>query len=677
MKPRWISIGTKLRLALAGTAALSVLAFVVAYLPLLFESVRADRVKIFVEQATRALAETVSHHLKMYQQRIVRLAADLALERVTTGAEIRELDRAAAEPVQGVLPHGIFDLLLVVRHDGVILYANTKDRFGRHLNTTSLWGRLISEFPEEERAFLAAQQGFGKQDWYRSRMSDLVLPRRGESDVARGYAIAYAVPIPQSDRVLLGVINWEAVQAILDRIEPTLHSAGFASAYAFMFARDADSIIAHKFRDPRRLNNYSTRLVADHRLDALAAAIRRGEPSFRYEYPRGTTKIAGLYPVEDAQFGWIVGLGINDSDVVKPVYALLLRLGIVGVGVVLLALVASRYLSRRMTTDLIELRESALRIAEGRFGERVAERSRDEIGEVAKAFNQMTRALVERDELILEQQARLLERSRLEHELSIASEVQQRLLPQVRPPLVTLDYAGFCHPARGVSGDYYDFLPLAPGRLGLILADVAGKGLSAALLMATLHAAVRSHAALLGERCGEMLSTVNALLYESTDAARYATIFYAVYDDSSRALTYVNCGHFPPLLVRSLARPVAVAVGAHSGGAAVADAEKPAWRALETGTIPIGLFQNIPAVQERVVLEPGEWLVAYSDGVSEAQDMRGEEFGRERLVEVVQECEPEVKSAAEMLDRILTAVRRHSGERPQEDDLTLIVARAR
>src|SRR6516164_7639089 len=118
----------------------------------------------------------------------------------------------------------------------------------------------------------------------------------------------------------------------------------------------------------------------------------------------------------------------------------------------------------------------------------------------------------------------------LEGQLRVASDVQQRLFPQLRPPLATLDYVGFCQPARGMSGDYYDFLHLAPGRLGLLVADVVGKGLPAALLMASVHAAVRTHAPLFGEQCGDVLAKVNTLLYEATDAEMFATVFYAVYD---------------------------------------------------------------------------------------------------------------------------------------------------
>jgi hypothetical protein len=275
MRPARNKLRRKLRLALLGTALLTLLALAVASLPFLFETVRQDRIKVFVEQSTRALAEELSHQINNAVARLQRLASDLAIETITNRAEMRALDRAAAEPVNGLLGHGIFDLLVVVESDGTILYLNTHDRFGRLLNTTKLWGRHISEFPEEERAYLGAAKGLGRRDWYRSKMVAAVKPGGREEDVARQHHIAFAVPVPQSRRVLVGVVNWEFVQAVLDNVEPKLHAAGFGSAYAFMFARDANTIIAHKFRDPQRVNNYGTRLIEDHKLAELVAAVRR------------------------------------------------------------------------------------------------------------------------------------------------------------------------------------------------------------------------------------------------------------------------------------------------------------------------------------------------------------------------------------------------------------------
>jgi HAMP domain-containing protein len=296
---------------------------------------------------------------------------------------------------------------------------------------------------------------------------------------------------------------------------------GFPSTYAFMFASDSDLVIAHHYRNPNDRNNYGTRLIETHNLPEVAAAARDRRPSLRYEYPPGTKKVSGFGRVADP-FSWTVGVGINDADVVAPIRALGKRLAIIGVVIVLLSMVVAYYLSHRITLDLRELTASASRIAAGHFGEKVVVRSRDEVGQLAGAFNAMSATLEERDSMILKQQSALLERARLEQELSIAGEVQKRLLPQFSPRLTTLDFTGVCEPAYGVSGDYYDFLPLGPGRMGLLVADVSGKGISAALLAASLQACIRTHAPVLQERCGQVMTNVNTLIYEATDRDRFA-----------------------------------------------------------------------------------------------------------------------------------------------------------
>src|SRR5215510_2826160 len=146
--------------------------------------------------------------------------------------------------------------------------------------------------------------------------------------------------------------------------------------------------------------------------------------------------------------------------------------------------------------------------------------------------------------------ARLEAERQAAHELAIAKQVQTRLFPQRQPLIRTLAYAGICHPARSVGGDYYDFLDLGSKRLGLVLADIAGKGIGAALLMANLQAALRSQCATAWEQPERFLRSVNQLLYENTDDGDYATLLFAAYDDDTRKLRYSNCGHPPALLLR-------------------------------------------------------------------------------------------------------------------------------
>jgi sigma-B regulation protein RsbU (phosphoserine phosphatase) len=242
----------------------------------------------------------------------------------------------------------------------------------------------------------------------------------------------------------------------------------------------------------------------------------------------------------------------------------------------------------------------------------------------------------------------------LQHQLQVASGIQQRLFPQHRPAMATLDYAGFCQPALGMSGDYYDFLEVSPGKLGLLVADVVGKGIPAALLMASVHGSIRTHAPRLGDGCGEALARLNASLYEATDAAMFATVFYGVYDESSRVLTYANAGHEPPVLLRR-------------------EAGRPVCEHLEARTPPVGLMPTLLPLQSSVQLAPGDWLAIFTDGITEAQNEDGEEFGRERVSAAM--AANTGRTADEMRDAVLAELRSYSHGVVQADDVTLITAR--
>jgi sigma-B regulation protein RsbU (phosphoserine phosphatase) len=249
---------------------------------------------------------------------------------------------------------------------------------------------------------------------------------------------------------------------------------------------------------------------------------------------------------------------------------------------------------------------------------------------------------------------------RAAQEMQFAREIQARLLPQKSPALRTLEYAGGCIQARQVGGDYYDFLELRPGRLALVLADVAGKGVSGALLMANLQANLRSQYALALHDLPRLLNSVNHLFYENTADSSYATVFFADYDDSNQRLRYVNCGHLPPLLLRSNPDPKS--------------ALPPAVERLEPTSTVLGLFEDWQCNVAEVQLARGDILVLYTDGVTEAPGADGEEFGESRLIEVLRShC---ALPAQSLLETVQTAVQRFSsGE--QADDITVVVARCK
>jgi sigma-B regulation protein RsbU (phosphoserine phosphatase) len=243
-----------------------------------------------------------------------------------------------------------------------------------------------------------------------------------------------------------------------------------------------------------------------------------------------------------------------------------------------------------------------------------------------------------------------LDEARLGSELEMAAQVQQGLFPRVLPAAPGLDYAGICQPARGVSGDYYDFLPLGDGKLGLLLADVSGKGMSAALLGASLHAAVRASAVSAGDRCGEVLAKASHLLFETTTAERFATVFYGVYDPVTRILTYANAGHCPPMLVRN--------------GTCIR---------LESITPPAGMMPVLPALQHCIELVSGDWLLIFSDGIPEAASESGEDFGESGLLDYLVRLGS--GTAAEVCAGVVNEVRNHLREQRQPDDITLIAVK--
>lgn len=256
---------------------------------------------------------------------------------------------------------------------------------------------------------------------------------------------------------------------------------------------------------------------------------------------------------------------------------------------------------------------------------------------------------------------RLIERmvasERLRRELALAANVQQRLLPG-RPPAVShLELSGFCQPARGVGGDYYDFVPMDTDDVGIVIADVAGKGISAALVMSNVQAALRSQAAARRGRPGrpgsaaDMVADINRLLCGITDGATYVTFFYARYDPVGRLLTYVNGGHNAPVVANE-------------------DGET---RTLSATGLPLGIVPDTRYEERTVPLRSGDLLLAYTDGVTESQDGEGEEFGEDRLHALVTALAG--SSADAVQQAVVEAVQSWSAGTPPHDDLTVVAAR--
>jgi sigma-B regulation protein RsbU (phosphoserine phosphatase) len=285
----------------------------------------------------------------------------------------------------------------------------------------------------------------------------------------------------------------------------------------------------------------------------------------------------------------------------------------------------------------------------------------------------------------------MAEEERVAHELEMAAEVQRHLFPADGLEDDDLEIYGTCLPALGVGGDYYDYFEMDEGRTDIAIADVAGKGIAAALLMSTVQASLRCQLVSDERSLADVVASMNRLLRRSTSDGGYATFFLAEFDKATRGLTYVNAGHNPPMLVRGrlssegeagellhvrgTSRRLSDRAVGTSVGLAVSVAEEPGVRLLTTGGPIIGTFLDEPYEQETVRLESGDLLAVYTDGVTEAVNPAGVEFGEERLRSIL--VESLHLSARESAGKVIAKVLEWQGQASQHDDITLIVVKVK
>jgi len=311
-------------------------------------------------------------------------------------------------------------------------------------------------------------------------------------------------------------------------------------------------------------------------------------------------------------------------------------------------------LTRSITHTVDKLYNATERVKKGDFSYRIRVPSNDQISALGEAFDSMTASV---EGLLRESEEKL----RLESELEIAREVQAQLFPRSAPEVPGLALYGVCKAARMVSGDYYDYLKLGENKVCLVLGDVSGKGISAALLMAAIQSALRAQFydgfAPAGGSQSSALSTaavvgrLNLQLYENTPREKYATFFFAVYDAASRSLTYTNAGHLPPVLFRR------------------GKVER-----LRVGGTVVGLFSPLTYEQAEIQIQPGDLLLAFTDGITEPENIYGEEFGEDRVLEVVHRALSASPQA--LVEEIYRSVSDWTGSPELQDDMTLLVARA-
>ncbi len=344
----------------------------------------------------------------------------------------------------------------------------------------------------------------------------------------------------------------------------------------------------------------------------------------------------------------------DDIGAILPL--ILLGVAILFLLVELVALVIGVSMTRTITEAVHRLYEGTQRVMQGDFTHRIEVQGKDQLADLGYSFNRMT----ENIEQLLSISK---EKERLQSELEIAREVQSQLYPKAAPDVKGLRVRALCKPARMVSGDYYDYDMVGDSLLAIALGDVAGKGISAALLMATLQSSVRtrlsfSRDAAIFNDCEPTLSTavlvsnLNNQLYKTTSPEKYATFFLGVFDTGTARFHYTNAGHLPPMLFR-----------------------KGKVTNLEIDGTVVGAFPFADYGESHVYLEPDDLLLCYTDGITEPENAYGEMFGDERLVETVQRNLN--KTEDQILDAVVEAVLAWTGAGELQDDMTLVIARCK
>jgi sigma-B regulation protein RsbU (phosphoserine phosphatase) len=384
--------------------------------------------------------------------------------------------------------------------------------------------------------------------------------------------------------------------------------------------------------------------------NTLDFELRGGAPVSvpAWESPKKTTDLALFV---DTRLSAVLGIVFGQrqaSDFGSQVLAAFTVISVLFLIVEIVSLVTGIRLTRTITGAVHELYLGTLHVKGGDFAYRIPVQGKDQLAELSTSFNTMTENL---GRLIVVAK----EKERLESELAIAREVQNQLFPKDVPSSKTLELKGVCKPARMVSGDYYDFISLSDGALAFAIGDVAGKGISAALLMATIQSTMRTQ---LGVRNGTkphfstaaLVANLNKQLYATTAPEKYATFYFALYDDPTHSLTYTNAGHLSPLLLR---------------GNAIEELGS-------NGTV-VGAFPFARYGEKTVPLEHGDVLVAYTDGIVEPENAYGEMFGDDRLRDLLLKYER--ADSSEMIARTMEAVTVWTGSGELQDDMTMVVAR--
>jgi serine phosphatase RsbU (regulator of sigma subunit) len=429
---------------------------------------------------------------------------------------------------------------------------------------------------------------------------------------------ALAVPIVRDGEVVGSV----SAQLNLARTLGTVLESAQTSQGEIPFAVDAEGAV------------HTTRPEYEQRLAALNVASLRGSGV------RETTD--WVIVTREAPSNVTFGIARPIAESLREIQAASMRSLMLGIGVIGLALLGIVPLARHMTRDLRTLTAGVERIAGGDFSAQVPVRSEDEFGKLASAFNNMARGVAHHQQLVVE-------RERLQRELELCRQIQSEMLPHASLRLGPTEVKGISIPAREVGGDFFNYFELAGGDVAVLVGDVSGKGISAALLMANIQATLRARMPL--ERdLAKLAEAIDQEIEAATPAGVYATLFLGVLDPLGKTLRYVNAGHHPQFLIRG-----------------------DGLEALSVGGMPVGLYAGQGYTERTVQLADNDLLFFYTDGMVEVENERGEMFGGDRLEALLRAHHND--GVETLLERIEDNVRQFRGAADPFDDVTIMALR--
>jgi serine phosphatase RsbU (regulator of sigma subunit) len=538
------------------------------------------------------------------------------------------------------------DLIDVIDRFGYVLCKTNNDLDDhalKHLVREALKGKEIvsSEVftPKEVDIEDEVNQTYAQQLTIRYRFTPKARPLNIEKKLM-GMALVALAPVMDEEKVIGAVMSAQFLARNDKIVDKIVESVGEGTATIFQ----DDVRISTNVRDSEGQRAVGTRVSEE----VYNQVIKEGRPWNSRAFVVTDWYISSYEPIKN-YWGDRIGIlyvGTKEAFFTPLSESILRRIYLIVIGALLFTILLSLKISKTFTQPILRIIEKTKVIAQGKLDTEIDVQSSDELGELAEALNTMSAKLLESREEILTKQ-------RMERELEIAYHVQKRLLIEKFPEVKGLEIAGECVPATEVGGDFYDLLRIGDGYSNIVIGDVAGKGMSAAMFMGIVRSIIRAEG-FESLSASEVMAKANRLVCLDSKSGMFVTIFYAIYDEAKRRLEYCNAGHAYPILY---------------------DPSSKRFTYLNTEGRPLGITTEGNYEAKSCTLEEGQVVVLYTDGVVEAVDGNDVPFGEGKLRAVIREQAH--ASADEIVQKLKERINRHRGNAPQSDDITLIVVKVR